>query len=201
MTSAPSLRRGVSIVFEGLDKAGKSTQIMKLQEVLSPDSVTFAHMPSGFVPFSRRIYETMEVQGEKPASGLAQQLAHLACHAESINHLIEAVQSKALVLDRWWWSTLAYGWFGGSVEQSGLSEQCFRELIGTIWKPINPSVVFVFLEPHQLDRNNNQGVAAGYLALLDQYADEAVSVPHDTPTGTHDLIFNTLMARQLIVDG
>jgi dTMP kinase len=192
-----ALDPGVCIVFEGLDRTGKSTQLGLLRAALAPDSVVFAHMPSGFVPFTRRVYEALEAEGEKPSSGLAQQLAHLACHAESIGQLVEATKSKSLVLDRWWWSTLAYGWYGGSVEQSGLSQESFRDLIAAIWSPVTPSAVFVFLEPHQLDSNNNQGVEAGYRALLDQRPDLAVVVSSDTPEATHGFVVQSLVQRGL----
>ena len=168
-----------------------------LREAVGPEGVVFAHMPSGFVPFTRRIYDALEAMGEKPSSGLAQQLAHLACHAESIPQLLEATRSDALVLDRWWWSTLAYGWYGGSVAKSGLSEQSFRELIDAIWSPVAPSVVFVFLEPHQLDTSNTEGVAAGYRVLLDQHPDLSVVMPSETQEATHDFVVQSLLGRGL----
>lgn len=188
---------GVSVVFEGLDRTGKSTQLDLLKAALAPESVVFAHMPSGFVPFTQRVYEALEAEDEKPSSGLAQQLAHLACHAESIGQLVEVTKSKALVLDRWWWSTLAYGWYGGSVEQSGLSEQSFRELIQTIWAPIVPSVVFVFLKPHQADSNNAAGVEAGYRAIMGEHADLTVAVPPRDPDETHRFIVDELVRRDV----
>jgi dTMP kinase len=188
---------GVTVVFEGLDRTGKSTQLDLLKAALEPESVVFAHMPSGFVPFTQRVYDALEAEGEKPSSGLAQQLAHLACHAESIGQLVKATKSAALVLDRWWWSTLAYGWYGGSVEQAGLSEQSFRDLISAIWSPVTPSAVFVFLEPHQLDTNNNEGVEAGYRALLDQNLDLSVVVSGDTQEATHRFVVQSLVQRGL----
>jgi len=184
-------------VFEGLDGTGKSTQLRMLRSVVDEGSVVFAHMPTGFVPFTRRVSCALEVDGEKPSSGLAQQLAHLACHAESMEHLVDAVEAGALVLDRWWWSTFAYGWYGGSVEQSGLSEESFRDLVQTIWHPIAPSLVFVLLEPHQLDSSNTDGVEAGYYTLIQQNPDLAVVVPNDTPARTHDFVIETLSRRGL----
>lgn len=194
-----AIRSGAVIVFEGLDRTGKSTQLERLQDSLVPDSAVFAHMPRGFVRFTERLYAALEGQTveEKPSSGLAQQLAHLACHAESIGRLTEAAASKALVLDRWWWSTLAYGWYGGSVQQSGLSEASFVELIGTIWSPIVPSIVLVFLEPHQPDSSNNDGVGAGYRALIEQHPDLAVVLRSGTEDATHKLVVDTLLERGL----
>jgi thymidylate kinase len=201
------LQSGSSIIFEGLDKTGKSTQIEMLRAALDPASTVFAHMPSGFVPFTKRVYAALEghngngvVDGaERPTSDLARQLAHLACHAESMSRLVAAVKDRALVLDRWWWSTLAYGWFGGSVEQSGLREESFNDLIQTIWQPIKPSLVFVFLEPHQGDCNNNAGVEAGYRALLTKNTEVALQVPNSTADQVHDFIVGALDSRGVLV--
>jgi hypothetical protein len=178
-----------------------------LRAALDPASTVFAHMPSGFVPFTNRVYAALEgrnaegvVDGaERPASDLAQQLAHLACHAESMGRLVAAVEDGALVLDRWWWSTLAYGWFGGSVEQSGLGEASFYDLIRTIWEPIKPSLVFVFLEPHQSDCNNSAGVEAGYRELLAKNTEFSFPVPNGTADQVHDFIVATLDGRGVLL--
>lgn len=190
-----ALRPGSVVVFEGLDRTGKSTQLQMLADVLDSSLTVFAHMPSGFTPFTNHVYEALEAKGEGPSSGLAQQLAHLACHAESIASLLQAVDSKTLVLDRWWWSALAYGWYGGSVEQSGLSEASFRELIRTIWHPILPALVFVFLKPHQVDQSNAEGVELGYQRLVAEHAGIAVAVPALGPNETHVFIIDELRRR------
>ncbi|MBB3097653.1 thymidylate kinase [Actinoplanes campanulatus] len=113
------------IVFEGLDRAGKSTQLDMLTQVVEPASADLVHMPSGSTPFTRGVYSLLEHEG--PVSGLARQLAHLACHAETHDTLVAAAEVKALVLDRWWWSTVAYGWYGGAVQRAGLSEADFAD--------------------------------------------------------------------------
>lgn len=190
---------GAVIVFEGLDQTGKSTQLKRLQAAVPANSTVFAHMPRGFTPFTKQLYTALEGEAdtERPRSGLAQQLAHLACHAESICHLVEAARTQSLILDRWWWSTIAYGWYGGSVEQSGLSESSFRDLVHTIWHPIVPSIVFVFLEPHYVDDNNTHGVKAGYRALVDEHPDLAVIVPSADEDATYALIADALLAHGL----
>ncbi|GGN37610.1 hypothetical protein GCM10010109_63720 [Actinoplanes campanulatus] len=116
---------GSVIVFEGLDRAGKSTQLDMLTQVVEPASADLVHMPSGSTPFTRGVYSLLEHEG--PVSGLARQLAHLACHAETHDTLVAAAEVKALVLDRWWWSTVAYGWYGGAVQRAGLSEADFAD--------------------------------------------------------------------------
>lgn len=194
-----TIRRGAVIVFEGLDQTGNSTQLNRLRGSVDAESTVFAHMPTGFTKFTERVYRALEgeVPDEKPASGLAQQLAHLACHAESVPDLKRAAETRSLILDRWWWSTLAYGWYGGSVKQSGFPESSFKELIDTIWSPITPSIVFVFLEPHHLDPNNAPGVQDGYRALLKEHAESAVVVPIANEEETHSFVTKTLLDRGL----
>src|SRR5690554_1260672 len=101
-----TIHRGAVIVFEGLDQTGKSTQLNRLRGSVDAGSIVFAHMPSGFTTFTQRVYRALESEtaDEKPTSGLAQQLAHLACHAESVPDLKRAAETRSLILDRWWWS-------------------------------------------------------------------------------------------------
>lgn len=54
-----ALNPGVSVVLEGLDGTGKSTQLSMLKSALDPGTVVFAHMPSGFTQFTRRVYEPL----------------------------------------------------------------------------------------------------------------------------------------------
>lgn len=185
------LSPGKVVVFEGLDKAGKSTQLELLKATVQDDSVSFAHMPSGWATFSRDLYQILE--RDKPSSDLARQLAHLACHSENMARLVRTVESRALVLDRWWWSTMAYGWYGGSVEQTGISETVFRELITTIWEPVHASIVFLFLMPHEDDENNVAGVAEGYRILAAQQSAVVITVPMMTSSATHEYIISELV--------
>ncbi|MFV2022908.1 hypothetical protein [Micromonospora sp. LOL_023] len=65
---------GSVIVFEGLDRAGKSTQLAMLTQVVEPSSAELVHMPSGKTPFTQGVYSLLEQDG--PRSGFARQLAH-----------------------------------------------------------------------------------------------------------------------------
>jgi thymidylate kinase len=192
-----TLKQGSVIVMEGLDKAGKSTQIDRLRSELEPTQTRFAHMPSGFVRFSKDVYDILEDSQRRPASGLAQQLAHLACHAENMAALAESTRTGALVLDRWWWSTLAYGWYSGALEDTGFSQAQFESLVKTVWAPITPSVVFVFRTPHESDPNNRNGVADGYTSLLAQHPELGVAIPDLDLDATTTFILNELKARRL----
>lgn len=166
-----------------------------LEQVLEPSCAQLVHMPSGVTSFTQGVYSLLE--NDRPDSGLATQLAHLACHAENHEVLLAAAESKALILDRWWWSTMAYGWYGGSVQQSGLSEADFSRLINAVWAPIDAAVVFVFLDPHADDANNSDAVASGYRALMRRHSDVAVAVPDLPVDQVHAFIIEELVARGL----
>lgn len=192
-----TLRPGSVIILEGLDKAGKSTQVNRLRRQLAPASTLFAHMPSGFTRFSTDVYGILEDSERRPASGLAQQLAHLACHADSMPALVEGAEAGAVILDRWWWSTLAYGWYSGALEATAFTRLQFEALVKSVWAPITASVVFVFRTPHEQDANNRDGVAAGYTELLSQHPEVGVAIPNLDPEATTQFILNELEMRGL----
>ena len=136
-------------------------------------------MPSGLTTFTRELYHLLE--GCPPSSSLGKQLAHHSSHSENMTALLTASQSGALVLDRWWWSTMAYGWYGGDVPASGLTKAAFLEFIDCVWKPLTASVVFLFLTPRERDPNNVDGVAEGYRELAADHTGSAVTVPPLSP--------------------
>lgn len=194
--SQVNLTPGSVIVFEGLDKSGKSTQLELLRAQVSTNRTLFTHMPSGLTEFSRQLYSLLETK--PPDSGLARQLTHLACHGENISRILEAARDGSLVLDRWWWSTMAYGWYGGDIAETGLSESAFRELIECIWAPVTASIVFLFLTPREDDANNVEGVANGYRELAARHSGTVVLVPALRRDDTQEYIVETLREADLI---
>jgi thymidylate kinase len=192
-----ALRTGTVVVFEGLDKAGKSTQLDLLREAIDPVTTTFAHMPSGFGEFTRRLYRLLETTA--PTSVLARQLAHLACHADSIDDIVAAEERGAVVLDRWWWSALAYGLYANP-DTLGISKATFRELVEQVWKRVEAHVVFLFLTAHSADENNAPGVKEGYEAIVaESDPDRVVLVPVMSEKDTHVFVIAELVRRGLVV--
>lgn len=193
------LAAGSVIVFEGLDKAGKSTQLERMKRAIDPSGTTFAHMPSGFSGFTAGIYAVLENQDTAPVGSLSRQLAHLACHSESMPRLVEKARSGALILDRWWWSTLAYGWYGRGEADLGIDERTFRTLIEAIWAPICADLTFLFLHAYEADLNNADGVAAGYETIADLSPATVVRVPAMTEDATHEFLMAEIKRRGLAV--
>lgn len=93
---------------------------------------------------------------------------------------------------------MAYGWYGGDIADTGLSEAAFRELIECIWAPVNASAVFLFLTPREDDPNNVDGVAEGYRQLAARNDNEVVLVPDMPAADTHQFIVSALRDADLI---
>ena len=192
------LRPGSLIVFEGLDRSGKSTQIKRLSGLdWAAPGPRFTHMPSGMTDLTRDIYSLTE--NSQISSPLARQLLHIACHAENIGPIADARIRHGLFLDRWWWSTVAYGWYGAGLARSGLSKSVFSGLIDSVWSAQQADVVFLFMTPYEKDRLNRDEVRSGYAALAGEHAAMTVAVPSAGPEEITDFVLASLRARELLV--
>lgn len=199
MTSR-TLTPGTLVVLEGLDGTGKSTQAQALELELDPTATEHVHMPRGFTCFTDETYWILESELRRPTSGVAKQLAHLACHAESMPRIVEILQERAVVLDRWWWSTVAYGWHSGEVPAAGITYDAFMNLIQSIWSPVTASVVFMFDKPHEADRNNSDPIFDGYQTLAREHEDVTVRVPSADAETVTAFILDELARRDLLAN-
>ena len=66
--------------------------------------------------------------------------------------IADARARHGLFLDRWWWSTAAYGWYGAALARAGLNESVFFGLIESVWSAQQADVAFLFMTPHESDR-------------------------------------------------
>jgi dTMP kinase len=189
-----NFRPGALVVLEGLDRTGKTTQREALQAAgWDPPGPLVTHMPSGLTPLTRAIYETTERQ--KITSALARQLLHLACHAENLPALVHARNERGVILDRWWWSTVAYGWFGGLRDH--LDEASFFGAIQMVWGGLEADVVFLFLETYEEDSHNVSAVVDGYRSLAAEHPTVAVEVPAGSEESTTRFLLEELRRRDL----
>lgn len=192
------LKPGTLLVLEGLDKTGKSTQSQALRHVLDPATTHHVHMPSGMTAFTDETYSMLESPFRAPASRVAKQLAHLACHAESVPLIQKLLTSHAVVLDRWWWSTLAYGWYSGDFPASGVTQHTVRNLIDGIWSPLTASALFLFDKPYEHDANNSDPILDGYHKIADANPALTVHVPRGEPEVVTSVILAALRDRDLL---
>lgn len=205
---------GKWIVFEGLDATGKTTQMEKLRNagasLFGEDLLPFfTHQPSGGTRLGQFVYEFTE---QVPiVSPLARQFLHLASHAEHYEVVIaHELRRRAVFQDRCWWSTMAYGYFGGSLSES--EEIGLRQFLDVIQWPVwegmeglkwFPDVVFLFTHPWAEDPHNTANVASGYGWLQEHFSkeDKSVVVPVPAlPDGeVTKFIFETLEALNMCV--
>lgn len=195
--TALQLRPGTLIVLEGLDRSGKSTQIERLSALdWAAPRPAFTHLPSGMTDLTGSIYSLTE--RNQINSPLARQLLHLACHAENIGPIADVRARHGLFLDRWWWSTVAYGWYGAGLAGTGLKEPVFFGLIESVWAAHQADVVFLFMTPHERDLLNRDAVRSGYAALAEEHQAVTVAVPAANPEKTTEFILTSLRARELL---
>lgn len=194
MHSSVSIKQGSLIVFEGVDKAGKSTQVDRFKDLVwEGPSPYFAHMPSGLTQLTGDIYKLLETV--KPESQLARQLLHLACHAENAPAIARQREQTAVILDRFWWSTVAYGWHGGRIGESGLEWTAFMNVIDTIWGALTPDLVFLFINAYEEDSNNSGAVEDGYRKLAKEFSTHTVLVPRLSVEDTSEFVLAELIQR------
>lgn len=190
------------MVFEGLDKAGKSTQVDALSDLAWDSPIPLStHMPSGFTRFTKSVYALTEkarvTEGAQIKSPLALQLLHLACHAENQKAIAHAREQRGVFLDRWWWSTVAYGWYGAGLRDQ-VAEDVFFGMIDAVWGRVEPDLIFLFLEPFATDKLNNDDVTAGYLHLRSSSPDSTVIVPAADVSETTDWLLAQMVSRGLV---
>lgn len=184
-------------MLEGLDRSGKSTQMERLSALdWAEPRPRFTHMPSGMTDLSADIYALTE--NRQITSPLARQLLHIACHAENIGALADARDQRGLFLDRWWWSTFAYGWYGARLSETGLEKSVFTGLIDSVWSAQPADAVYLFMTPHEHDRLNRDEVRSGYQALAAEHDAVTVMVPPGKPEETTQFILTSLDDRGLL---
>lgn len=197
MTDALRLRPRTLVVLEGLDRSGKSTQQDRMANLSwAAPGPAFAHMPSGLTPLTRSIYHLTEEH--TISSPLARQLLHLACHAENMAGLAAARNRGGLILDRWWWSTVAYGWYAGRLESAGVDAQAFFGAIDMVWAGQPADAVFLFMTPFEADELNRDEVRHGYATLAREHSEITITVPADTAENTTEFLRAELRRRGLL---
>ncbi|MEW2518624.1 dTMP kinase [Actinacidiphila alni] len=188
---------GTLVVLEGLDRSGKSTQSAALAGLpWAEPAPLFMHLPSGRSRFTAGVYRLTEQ--EPIASPLARQLLHLACHAENIGAVSEARDRGGVVLDRWWWSTVAYGWYGARLAEQGLDKDAFFSMIDLVWSGQPADVVFLFTTPYERDALNREPVREGYRRIATDHSTITVEVPSADAAATTDFLLAALRERDFL---
>lgn len=192
------LKPGALVVLEGLDSTGKSTQA----DLLGKETGGYVvHMPSSFHELTRHLYELMEEH--RQIEPMTRQLLHLACHASSITQLIALRDEQGLILDRWWWSTIAYA--RAAIDPEEVRGEAVLNALSivaqTVWEPLiprleDPSASFIFLHPVKPDPHNTPALLEAYERRVMTSA--ARVVPLDNSGWVHKFIMHELEDRGLL---
>lgn len=182
------MKPGSFVVFEGLDATGKSTQMLRLQHAakgelaegqeLFTERPIFTHQPSGNDELGRAIYALTEAYDINNA--WTRQFLHLASHANHYQNLIIPAleMGRSVFMDRCWWSTFAYGYFGGIMldvfSNSIVAPEEFLTIAQLPTQGRLPDLVLLFLEPYGEDKHNTPAVTSGYEWLETYHADKGL---------------------------
>ena len=172
---------GCLIAIEGIDRAGKTTQVDRLAQRLraaTPRPVAVFHEP-GSTGLGEHLRGLLKTETATPVAPLAELLLFAAARAQLVQErLIPALQSGAVVLcDRFSASTVAYQGYG-----RGIDHQVIKELEQIATQGITPDrVVLLDLDSatalarspasdrfEQEEMAFHQRVREGYLAQAKQ---------------------------------
>ena len=167
------------ISFEGIEGAGKTTQINLLKDYLDLNNITCTLLREpGSTPGGEMIRKVL-LSNEITLSSMTELLLMFSARAEMVNNLITKSDSEFIVLDRYFHASLAYQGYGRGISLDKIYNlikitECPEPNL-TIVLDIEPSKGFERKRHDEKDRIENSGnnfftkVKNGYVALADRY--------------------------------
>ena len=142
-------QRGIFITFEGIDGAGKTTQVQRLATALGPD-VVLTREPGG-TPISERIREIfLTADGMAPMTELLLIAAARAQHVdECIRPALES--SQTVICDRFIDATVAYQGYRG-----GIDLEIIHQLNHLATGGLTPDITFILDLPPETGLQRQQ---------------------------------------------
>lgn len=154
---------GRLFVFEGSDGVGKTTVAEKVSEKLKKKGndvllLSFpGREPNTLGQLVYEIHHNAQLYGVDYVSPTSLQTLHIAAHIDCIEHRIlpALFNKKTVILDRYWWSTVAYGIASG-IPRNVLDAMVVLEK--TAWNNIKPDKLFLITcqEPFRIELSNRQ---------------------------------------------
>jgi len=146
--------RGKFIVFEGIDRSGKSTQIELLKSQYKNNEAIFLFDPgsTGLGLQIRRIVK--EGIGEEKIDDGAELLLFTAARAQICNSIIIPAlkEGKTVFCDRFFASTMVYQGFSKSMQRTGV----ILELHEQFCNNLTPDLTFLFTLPIEIYRERGK---------------------------------------------
>lgn len=121
--------KGNLIIFEGIDHVGKSTisnLVFQKLKGMGVDCALYQYPGNTEGTLGKIVYDIHHQrinELEYPLDPLSIQMLHVAAHIDLLNKkIIDDIDNcKCVLLDRYWWSTLAYG-IGDGIKKEKLSK-------------------------------------------------------------------------------
>jgi thymidylate kinase len=142
-------QRAALVVFEGPDEMGKTTLAKTLVDDLRKEgnSVVYRALPGiqtgtlGQLVYQLH-HDDRSLGLARPIHPAGQQMLHIAAHLDAIEQdiLPQLGRGASVVLDRFWWSTWAYGAAAG-LKQDLLDKMVDVEV--TLWGSVVPDALFL----------------------------------------------------------
>lgn len=162
---------GELIVFEGLDGVGKTTTSQRLASLLSASGTdvewhSFPGSVAGTLGMHvRRLHHEPAKYGLDFVPPDSLQTLHVAAHIDAITaRIMPALRRGAVViLDRFWWSTWAYGVCGGARRDS---LRVLKDLERRYWGSVQPTLAAVLERPGPADSEHNTCLKRCYAGLI-----------------------------------
>jgi len=187
------------IVFEGIDATGKSTQVNLLADFLRTrgKEVLVTHQPSGG-SIGNDVYTILK-KYHKTLCSYSRWLLHCAAHHQHWeDEIFPALeQGKVVLMDRWWWSAIAYSHGNDGVDRRVILD---LENMATKWK--NADLLFYFKnsKPFTLEdeiqdnssENFRRNVTSAYEQLIEEQGQQNRARVIDTTNLTISQIFSTI---------
>ncbi len=180
--------RNKLIVFEGYDKTGKSSVAKLLADTLESEGIptTFTFQPGDTAwGTDAAIMRSMRIDKRHNLHPLSNLFAFLLDRTEQVDKIVLPAlnEGKTVISDRWWYSTIAYQFYGKQLMSKFLLSKEFAYWMNSIASLSKvPDVVFYFPEALNVRRAidiNDQFETAGNSfgsRVKDAYEDMANSL-------------------------
>ncbi len=160
--------------FEGIDNVGKTTIIKKLKEkiflTMDYECVSVAFPGNESRTLGELVYDIHHNQGkyfDQPLNETSLQMLHVASHIDLVQNKLKkmSLEGNIVLLDRYWWSTYAYGLAGG-LDSSIVQAILEPELM--CWRDINVKGIFLIEREnreHDYDERKDEKIIGIYREL------------------------------------
>lgn len=161
-------------VFEGIDNVGKSTIVKNLKSKIynttEYDCIDIAfpgNEPRTLGSLVYDIHHNNNKYFDMTINDVSLQLLHVAAHIDLIQRRLveECTSSSILLMDRFWWSTYAYG-LTGELERDVVHSIISPELI--YWEKINVKKIFLLERENRVieyDIKKDEAIIRNYREL------------------------------------